>query len=708
MDARKNVPSSAPGRKDLQILQKEKETPITNWSTKPLWLRLGFAFLCVGLGAAFRLGFLAPLGDHAVFVTFYPAVTIAALFGGFYPGLLAGILSAAIATYWLGTPGSSFPAMEYADWLASGVFLASCAMISGAGEAVRRAQARADNAEAQARFAEELKRHSDLLEESEARYRAIGESIDYGVWVCDPAGRNIYASESFLKLVGLTQESCSDFGWGKVLHPDDVEKTLEAWKECVRTGGTWDIEHRFKGVDGQWHPVLARGVPVRDEQGNIKCWVGINLDISKLKHAQEELNIAKSHLEQRVQERTAELTFAVDQLKSEVQQRKNAERALLARSDQLRALASELTFAEQRERQRIAEVLHDGLQQILVAAKFQLALIDGSEETLKAKAEVADLIKDAIAASRSLSAELSPPVLHQGGLIPAIEWLNRWMLEKHGLAVNLTFAEKIEPVAPGSMVLLFQATRELLFNVTKHAKVKSARVEITQTQERVQIAVSDQGIGFEPHRLETSGETSGARGLIGIRERLGLLGGGITIESEPGKGSRISIFSPFPNADDSNRTSTSDSDTFFYEDMPRPEHKTESSPGKKIRVLLVDDHPVMRQGLARLLQASRDIEVAGEASDGYSAIRIALKVRPDVALMDVNMPEMDGIQATRIIHGLAPDVRIIGLSMFEAGDQARIMKEAGAVAYLSKSEPAHAIIAAIRACVGSSDKGESS
>jgi PAS domain S-box-containing protein len=127
------------------------------------------------------------------------------------------------------------------------------------------------------------------LERSERLYRAIGETIDYGVWVCEPDGRNIYASPSFLKLVGITQEQCSNFGWGDVLHPDDAARTIAAWKECVQTGGRWDIEHRFRGVDGQWHPILARGVPVRDEQGRVLCWAGINLDIRRLKQTEAEV-----------------------------------------------------------------------------------------------------------------------------------------------------------------------------------------------------------------------------------------------------------------------------------------------------------------------------------------------------------------------------------------------------------------------------------
>lgn len=133
------------------------------------------------------------------------------------------------------------------------------------------------------------------LRKSEKIYRAIGETIPYGIWICDPDGRNIYASQSYLDLVGITQEQCSEFGWGDTLHPDDAQRTIEAWKECVRTEGVWDIEHRFRGKDGQYHPILARGVPVRDEQGKIVCWAGINLDISRFKKIEQDLKASEEH-----------------------------------------------------------------------------------------------------------------------------------------------------------------------------------------------------------------------------------------------------------------------------------------------------------------------------------------------------------------------------------------------------------------------------
>jgi PAS domain S-box-containing protein len=143
----------------------------------------------------------------------------------------------------------------------------------------------------------ERKQMEQALRESEQLYRAIGEAIPYGIWICDPQGRNLYASQSYLDLVGITQEQCSEFGWGDTLHPDDRERTIAAWKECVRTEGLWDIEHRFLGKDGQYHPILARGIPVRNEAGKIIYWAGINLDISRLKKAEQKLAASEEHFQ---------------------------------------------------------------------------------------------------------------------------------------------------------------------------------------------------------------------------------------------------------------------------------------------------------------------------------------------------------------------------------------------------------------------------
>ena len=136
---------------------------------------------------------------------------------------------------------------------------------------------------------DEVQSHARALETSEKLYRAIGESINYGVWVCDADGRCIYVSDSFLKLVGLTMEQATNDGWGSVLHPDDIENTMAAWKECAHTGNNWYREHRMMGMDGKYHSILAQGVPIRDDSGQIMRWAGINLDISRLKNTERAL-----------------------------------------------------------------------------------------------------------------------------------------------------------------------------------------------------------------------------------------------------------------------------------------------------------------------------------------------------------------------------------------------------------------------------------
>jgi len=132
-------------------------------------------------------------------------------------------------------------------------------------------------------------RAEEALQKSERLYRTVGELINYGIWVSNAEGKNTYNSESFLKLLGMTQQQATDTPWPEMLHPDDGARTVAAWGECIRTGQPFDVEHRYRGKDGHWHPILERGVPVRDDQGQIICWTGISLDISNLKQAEQAL-----------------------------------------------------------------------------------------------------------------------------------------------------------------------------------------------------------------------------------------------------------------------------------------------------------------------------------------------------------------------------------------------------------------------------------
>lgn len=135
------------------------------------------------------------------------------------------------------------------------------------------------------------------LKESEERYRSIGELIPYGVWICDSQGNMQYMSKSFLDLIGMTLEEGKKYGWTKILPPKDRERTQIDWKKCVERECFWDYEHRVIGKDGKLHIILSRGLPIRDEHGNITSWAGINLDITERKKIENELNEAKNQAE---------------------------------------------------------------------------------------------------------------------------------------------------------------------------------------------------------------------------------------------------------------------------------------------------------------------------------------------------------------------------------------------------------------------------
>ncbi|WP_437719825.1 hybrid sensor histidine kinase/response regulator [Sorangium sp. So ce861] len=140
-----------------------------------------------------------------------------------------------------------------------------------------------------------LRRAEEAFRRSERVFRAIGDSIDYGVWVTDREGRSVYASEAFLRMTGLTQAQCSEGRWLDAIHPDDRHEVATFWR-CLRTGEPYEKELRYLGADGAVHPALNRAVPIRDERGEISAWVGLCLDIGRLKRTEEALRESERRL----------------------------------------------------------------------------------------------------------------------------------------------------------------------------------------------------------------------------------------------------------------------------------------------------------------------------------------------------------------------------------------------------------------------------
>jgi CheY-like chemotaxis protein len=348
-------------------------------------------------------------------------------------------------------------------------------------------------------------------------------------------------------------------------------------------------------------------------------------------------------------------------------------------------LASQLVDTEQSERGRLARVLHDQVQQLLAAAMMRVQLAQQPSEegaTERSLAEVEELLQGAIGAARALSLELHPPVLNDGGLQAALEWLARHMKKSYGLLVTLEGSSQSELPAP-CRALAFETSRELLFNVVRHAGVSAARVRLADSgPERVCITVEDEGSGFDRERLDAA-DPLHPTGLARIRERLEVLGGKVDIESSPGHGTTVVIEVP---------TLRPGSPELGREAVATEPSKSSS----KIRVLLVDDHAILREGLASLLQRYDDIEVVGEGEDGLVGLELAHRLHPDVVVMDLSMPRLNGIEATRRIAAELPGVRVVGLSMHEEEYGLSAMRRAGAVACVVKAGPPEDLVTAIR------------
>ncbi len=272
------------------------------------------------------------------------------------------------------------------------------------------------------------------------------------------------------------------------------------------------------------------------------------------------------------------------------------------------------------------------------------------------------------------------------------------MEREHDLAVEVQVEPGMSEIPEPLRVFLFQAARELLFNVTKHARTDRAEVELSQDGAWFRLGVSDMGRGFDPSKSSLDNGGSGF-GLFGIREKIEMLGGSLEVESRPGQGARFVLSAP--------RKGVSHT--------PPPVRvarlAAEPSPGPRppdtngaLRLVVADDHDLMRQGLVSMMRDEPDIEVVGEASTGREALDLVRRLRPDVVVMDVSMPDLDGIEATRTLRAELPEVQVIGLSMFEDPGVADQMLAAGAAVYLSKSGPMERLLATLRTCQSELDR----
>ncbi len=456
---------------------------------------------------------------------------------------------------------------------------------------------------------------------------------------------------------------------------------------------------------------------------------------SQYAEAQEELRLLNRDLERRVMERTAELEAATLAKAHELFERQQAEGRLRQLADtleeqvkartqelatsyaRLRALATDLTIAEQTERRRLATELHDYLSQMLVVARMKVSQLlrqDHDQDVRIILQEADQLLHQSLDYTRTLVSELTPQALYERGLSAALRWLGDQMRRQQILTVEISLDTPELPLPEADAVLLFHSIRELLFNVLKHGKTDRASVLMSYDQDVLSITVSDHGCGFHVSALGDDG--SDRFGLLSVRERMIALGGSFDLQSEPGKGTVASLHLPFRmpgthiEAEEGEGEGQSPERAALigeHDDLnvtiASAENRDVATP---LRVLVVDDHQMVREGLCCMLQEYDDMLVVGEASTGEQALKLVCTLIPNVVIIDMNMPGWNGAETTARILQARPSTIVIGLSVQTDPHIAESMLNAGAAAFLQKESVGKELYSTIQMAVHRSTSAE--
>ncbi len=388
----------------------------------------------------------------------------------------------------------------------------------------------------------ERKLMEEALRESQEKGRALLNAPEDLIVLIDENGIVSEANEALAHRLGTTQDEMRGSNIFDFFPPDIAERRRARLAEVVRAGVPIHFVDENRGIwfDTTFYPIV-------DAKGKVRRVAAFARDTTKLKHTQDELTKARDELEHRVEERTAELQRINEQLRREIRERKWAEEELLMHHQRLRSLTSELALAEERERRRIAVEVHDHIAQNLAFAKINLGTMRTSLISDIAKdtvTEVIKLIDETIQDTRSLISELGSPVLYELGFVPAVEWLTQETQKRHGIVLEFEDDGQPKPITHELRVLLFQAVRELLVNVAKHARARTAKVSVRREGDQVRVDVEDDGVGFDTSRLVQHLHKGDGFGFFSIQQRLQPFGGTLDVESEADRGTRVTVHAP--------------------------------------------------------------------------------------------------------------------------------------------------------------------
>jgi PAS domain S-box-containing protein len=378
------------------------------------------------------------------------------------------------------------------------------------------------------------------LMDSEEKYSNLFHYSNDSIFIHDLSGEIIDVNQKVLEQFEYSRIDILPLNIFELQSAESADYSRD-WYTKIHEKGSLHFEATFKNKRGSSFSADVSASVFKI--GSMRVIQSVVRDISERKKTEEELQHHRIRLEEAVKARTQQLVIANENLKKEIKVRKNAEKRLVDYHKQLQSLASQMSLIEEREKRRIATELHDCIGQTLALAKIKLGLLNKiapSAELKSSAKEILHLIEQTIRETRTLTFELSPPILYELGFEPAIRWLIDQIREKYGITTKLIDDGSDKPFDSNIRFFLFQAIRELMINIAKHAQSDSAKITLTRLKDRLKISVIDYGIGFS----DTASRKSGF-GLFNIRERINHVNGKFNLSSKPGQGTVVTLEAPF-------------------------------------------------------------------------------------------------------------------------------------------------------------------
>jgi PAS domain S-box-containing protein len=397
------------------------------------------------------------------------------------------------------------------------------------------------------RLNEQLKMEIGERRAAEQKYRSIFENALEGIYQSSPEGRYLEANPAFARMFGYDspeelKHAVQDIGHQLYLEPKIREESMRVLQEQ----GSAVFEVQFRRKDGSTGWVSNNVRAIRDREGKIIRFEGVAEDITERKRAEEELRRARDELEDRVEERTAELRIVNDQLLREIAEHKHTQEALMESEKQLRFLSFRLLEAQEEERKRIAIELHDSIGQSLAAVKFSVenflqgGSIGNSEVLAKQLEILVPMIQGAIEEARRIYTGLRPSMLDDLGIHATVNWFCR-EFQKTFPCIRLHEQMEVEEaeIPEAIKIVIFRVLQEALNNVAKYSEAEWVKVKLSKTASNIELSIKDNGRGFDFQEAVSKNAHEKGFGLTGMKERTELSGGAFSVKSKIGRGTSI-------------------------------------------------------------------------------------------------------------------------------------------------------------------------